>query len=279
MEYREDFKKFLAREEIYEANQRFWQDAVRGLAKASLSDWVINEYGNGVAIRDGNPLFSARIGGDKAIRIIQSSRDLLKPVFASWNSEYVVDSKPLRELVIALQPYKNTYEDALQLIEAFISNQAPDVQEDLNQRYNSQTNRNRIKYLQNFFTKTGLRKNSWNLSVNKLKKEEFDLNFFKKIVNVSQTLYFYESSFDNKKIGREYNSIIIGLWKINRTISLKDRYDLESQKSKHDYVMIVRKTYSNDKAFVLRYNKEVDQLEAKVERLSSALKSQTVSSF
>ncbi|AYB32227.1 hypothetical protein [Chryseolinea soli] len=276
MEYNADFKKFLKAEGIYRTNQEFWRSSIQGLSKIALKDWVKNEYGNGDEIRDGNPLFSAKIAVGKAIRIIQSSRDALKPVWASWNNTYSADNGELHELVVALQPYKETYLDSLQLVEQFVSGGYSELQDKLNLHYNGQTNRNRIKYLENFFERTGLQENSWNLSVSKFRKAEFDLNFFKKIMNVSQALLFYESKFGNKAVEREYQSVVNGLRKINKTITINAKYDLEYKWSKKEYLHLVHKYYPSPKTFISRYNKEVDALEVRVERFAKTLRNQAV---
>jgi hypothetical protein len=274
MEYREDFKRFLKDGKIYKASQEFWRRSVHGLAKTNLTDWVKNEYANGEEIRDGNPLFSARLANDKAIRIIQSSRDALRPVWASWNNTYRVDNAELHELVVALQPYAYVYADSLRLIERFISGEYSGLQDELNFRYNRLTNQNRVKYLAGFFKRTGLRENSWNLSVSKFKKAEFDLNFFKRIASVSQALLFYESKFGNKRVEKDYQSVINGLRKINKTITINAKYDLDDKWSKKEYLHLVQKYYPNPKIFITRYNEEVDALEVRVERFANSWRAQ-----
>jgi hypothetical protein len=136
MDYNENFKKFLSDEIIYKANQEFWRYTIQRVAGTTLHEWVKNEYVNGQEIRDGNPLFSARVAGDKAIRIVQTSRDVLKPQWASWSSRYQIDNGSLQELVVSLQPYPSTYSDALRLIAQFIAGKYSELQDELNFRYN-----------------------------------------------------------------------------------------------------------------------------------------------
>lgn len=110
--YKEDFKNFMSSKNIYFETQEYWKSIISDCFNQSIHEWIDTSFANGQKIEDGNPLFSCRIGEKKAIRIIQDKRNLITPIFASWNSVYNFDGEILEELVIALQPYKSTYYDA-----------------------------------------------------------------------------------------------------------------------------------------------------------------------
>jgi hypothetical protein len=143
-DYSVSFNTFLKNKEIYKQNVTFWESVIKSLTNENQNDWILNNYDNGIEINDGNPLYSVRFDSNKAIRVIQDVRNDVSPKFASWNCNYNIEDVQIEELVIALQPYRNIYNDAIKLIEHFLKNKYKRFQLELNIKYNDLTDRKSV---------------------------------------------------------------------------------------------------------------------------------------
>lgn len=271
LSYTEEFKNFLSEEEIYFQNKKFWKSNIKEFTEEDIEEWILNEFGNGKAINDGNPIFSCRIGNDRAIRIIQAERDKITPIFASWNTENKVGDTTIDELVIAVQPYKKIYDVAIELIDKFLKNKYKRFQHQQNIYFNKVTNERRITYLVDFFENTGLEENSWNLEKKQIKEGDYKISHFKKINNVSYTLSFFPSKFENREIAKAYYSTLKSLWQLNEAITLKNSLDIRNISSKRKYKGKIIEKYINIHNFYISYNSKVDNLEDKYKDLKESL--------
>lgn len=265
--YTEEFKDFMTSHDVYESNKNYWDTFVNEISENDLDDWVINRYANGTEINDGNPLFACKFSNAKALRIIQEPRNPYSPVFASWNSQYLIDDNLINELIIALQPYQETYRNSQELIEKYINGNYKSLQRKLNIQYNEKTNLNRVKFLLRFLENTNLEDNFWNIDRDEVISNKLNHHLFKKIHNVNQNLYFFKSNFENKELKSTYYSTLKTFNKLNNIITLKYNYDLEGGFRSEEYKKDIIKTYSNLHNYLLSYNKTVDTLEEKFKEL------------
>ena len=146
----ENHQNFLDNIQSYRSAKNYWKSRIEKIAGNSYQNWVENKFGNGLEIMDGNPLFSARFN-DKAIRIIQSKRNTKQPKLIAWLDNASLDNKNISELVVALQPYQTSFDNAIYLIKEF-SQSDPGIEDSL------------IKINQKFekeWEKKQLRKQSW----------------------------------------------------------------------------------------------------------------------
>ncbi|CAI2768164.1 hypothetical protein [Flavobacterium collinsii] len=265
--YSEEFKYFMSSDINYERNKDYWKKNIIDLSNHCIEDWVSNSFGNGTEIKDGNPLFSCRFSSDKALRIIQDVRNPYSPVFASWISNYEIEDNSIEELVIALQPYKDTYSNSKLLIQNYLKGNYKLLQKRLNIKYNKKTNNNRIHHILKFLENTELPSNSWNIKSQEIISNQINHNLFKKINNLNQNLYFYQSTFEDKTLKNSFNSFLKSMEKLNNIITLKYSYDLDKGFRSDAYRKDIVKTFSNLNNYVKNYNSTVDDLEEKYKEL------------
>lgn len=265
--YREEFKDFMSSDEFYNLNKNYWRNIIIDLTNENIEDWVLNSFANGTEIRDGNPLFACKLGNGKALRIVQDVRNPYSPIFATWVSNYKIENNDIEELVIALQPYRETYISSKLLIQSFLKGNYKLLQRRLNIKYNRKTNNNRINHVLKFLESTELTSNSWNIRSHEIISNQINHNLFKKINHLNQNLYFYQSTFEDKTLKNSYNSILKSMEKLNNIITLKYSYDLDKGFRSNEYRKDIVKTFSNLNNYVKNYNSTVDDLEEKYKEL------------
>jgi hypothetical protein len=265
--YSEDFKNSLTSKKLYILNQNYWSSKIQQMTDKKIDDWIVNKYGNGKEINDGNPLFSCRVGANKALRIIQSERNPITPYFASWNTENRINGQVIDELVIAIQPYKGIYKATELLLKSFIDNKFKRLQNKINIEYNKKTNDSRIEYLIKFMDKTGLQDNLWNINKTELIKGKYNILHLKKINKLSAKLGYYESKFENRNLSKAYHSTLKSLWNLNEAVTLKNSYDLSRSSSKIQYKIKIIEKYANLHNFLKSYNARVNNLEDNLKEL------------
>lgn len=260
--YNEKFKNFLSSEEVYKDNQQYWKSIIRKITNNDYKDWVINSFANGNEIKDGNPLFACSFGNNKALRIIQEKRNSFSPIFASWTSNYQFDDDEteIDELVIALQPYKETYTYTSQLINAFLQNKYKNFQKKLNVEFNKKTNLKRVQHILNFLENSELQNYYDKINKNHLDKEQINYNLFKKINLFNENLIFYQSIFDDKVLKKSYISVLKNIEDLNKVITIKDSYNLTERFRSTEYKKEIIKNYSNMHNYWKSYNSKVEKL-------------------
>jgi len=253
-DYSESFNTFLKDKEMYKQNVSFWKSVIKSITNENQNDWILNNYDNGVEINDGNPLYSVRFDSNKAIRIIQDKRNDVTPKFASWNCSYNIEDTQIEELVIALQPYKNIYNDAIQLIENFLKNKYKRFQLDLNIKYNDITNEYRLKVIDNIINK---------VSSHILLHQELNqnnLHEYRKLNIYIEEIQNTSSRFQTPIITRKYDKVISNLVDLKNTITLKSQIDFEAKLSLREYKKNIIKSYSNNYNYTTSYNSKMTKL-------------------
>lgn len=97
------FENFLTNKSVYTLNEVYW----RNLANKLLPEECIestniynNTYANGKKIYDGNPIFSARLKGNRTLRIIQEEPESDVADINAWVEH---DPAEKQELVVSLE--------------------------------------------------------------------------------------------------------------------------------------------------------------------------------
>lgn len=262
MIYKEDFKRFHVSKDVYKENQKAWHQYIGKTFDGEIQDWIINEYANGLEILDGNPIYSAKFSNNLAVRIIQSERNPIKPLFASWNTQELDnDNRTVEELVIALQPYKEVYTDSAELIRKYIEGDFKKFQKEKNEYYESKTFEKRIKTIITFFDKTGLEEDKWNITKAKIKGENYDIKRWRKLNSLSENLIIFDIKPKNNFLFKHYKSTVRSLVNVNEIITLKHNFDLYESANKSKYNKRIVNEFSNIHNFVVSYNSKVDALE------------------
>ncbi len=137
------FTSFLNSDTVYDLNRKFWIDIIKK-AQPDSTEWMKNEYNNGVIIRDGNPLVSFKYK-EIALRIIQSDIDSTIPKLIIWEKNH--EEFKITELIIHLQPYNEVYIDTIKLIQLFFKNRYKRTQASLNRKYYIDFSKKRKTYM------------------------------------------------------------------------------------------------------------------------------------
>jgi hypothetical protein len=103
------FPDFLSSPEAYAAAESFWQAYFAKLAQTyrlHLTPYLKNQTAGGQPLRDGNPIYNARLSHSlRAIRIIQTEPETPDEYYLNaWLDTLALDpqTEPLQELVISL---------------------------------------------------------------------------------------------------------------------------------------------------------------------------------
>ncbi|CAA6800596.1 MAG: Unknown protein [uncultured Aureispira sp.] len=119
------YKNFLVKKMIYNQNESYWKRYVRNALEPKVIEhesWLENEYANGTKIYDGNPIYSAKLHNQKAIRIIQEEPESDTRQIAAWVEETEDEHEnKIEELVISLELTRDTRKLALELIKEWAS--------------------------------------------------------------------------------------------------------------------------------------------------------------
>lgn len=100
------YKNFLSDALIYAENQQFWKNIIVDmLGENGVTYPYYNEnFANGKAFLDGNPIFSARSNQNgKIVRIIQEEAENSTPQINLWQENVEVENGVADELVICLE--------------------------------------------------------------------------------------------------------------------------------------------------------------------------------
>ena len=263
MNYQTSFSRFLYSKEIYNTNKKFWKENIEKIYGEPLEEWVINEYANGNEILDGNPIYSAKIGSDKAIRIIQDERNKLTPIFASWLGTVSFEEQKIQELVIAIQPYENIYKDSIELVKLFKEKSFKGFQNLLNKKYGEKTDFNRISYLTHCLKRSGLKEDLWNISKNQIENKSVNISLFKKIHALNEDIQLYELQYIDKSISQKYSAVVLQLSVIDSIITCNDQINITKITSSKDYFTQVQQRCVDLTQYKKVYNRKVDNLENK----------------
>lgn len=213
-----EFENFLKDQSTYDENVNFWKKIILRY-NPDFREWMSDSYGNGVIIKDGNPLIALKLG-NIAIRIIQLERDSLKPKFASWVKKY--EDFEINELVICIQPYQTIYDETEKLIDLFFKNRFQRFQRITNFKYNSLLNRNRTSFLVKNYNAIASKKAIVyeNLSI--------DREVARIVVRMANNLAPNDSVFKVKGISRLYNLSVKKAHEID--FELGNRVDVNNAK-------------------------------------------------
>ncbi|MBK6904839.1 MAG: hypothetical protein IPH04_19040 [Saprospirales bacterium] len=119
------FKNFLDDKRVYRLNQAFWRKQIRktlGKDFPLSTLWVRETFNNGRPFYDGNPIFSARLSSDKALRIVQEEPESNTVEFGYWTEKTSLDrGQVVEEMVISLELSRESRQLAIDAIQKFIN--------------------------------------------------------------------------------------------------------------------------------------------------------------
>jgi len=118
------FRNFLTDKRVYHLNQTFWKKEIQkalGKDYLTLKPWVNDTFNNGRPFYDGNPIFSARLSSNKALRIVQEEPESPTVEFGFWTQKTTFGKDhPVEELVIALELSRESQRLALEVIKEWM---------------------------------------------------------------------------------------------------------------------------------------------------------------
>ena len=146
------FNQFLKSEEVYHQAQRHWQSTVEQVAAGEATEaWMDNRYANGQEILDGNPIYSVFFPRKNlAIRIIQLDKTIENPIMVVWVDTVEHAPQQVQELVVSLQLFAYTFQDALAVLTLFKAGKLTQTRMDaLNKRYERKWEQKKLNHVAN----------------------------------------------------------------------------------------------------------------------------------
>ncbi|MGH1339235.1 MAG: hypothetical protein ACRBFS_24165 [Aureispira sp.] len=119
------YPNFLNDSVVYRQNEAYWARFVQQSLEAYTIHpipWLNKSYGDGTPMYDGNPIYDALLGKNKALRVIQVAPESDALLLSAWIHQTEDEQgEGLEELVVHLQLTKKTRIAALALLEKWVT--------------------------------------------------------------------------------------------------------------------------------------------------------------
>jgi len=267
------FNQFLKSEEVYHQAQRHWQSTVEQVAAGEATEaWMDNRYANGQEILDGNPIYSVFFPRKSlAIRIIQLDKTIENPIMVIWVDTVEHTPQQVQELVVSLQLFAYTFQDALAVLTLFIAGKlTPTRMDALNKRYERKWEQKKLSYVANNRLLESMANKMAAIvqgySISRWDEALADINTlrvsFKK--NVAKSLPD-DLHFNNSQVSAKFDKLKSSLAQLSDVITLG--HTLDSGQLIKKYSTLIIRRYESPSNYVRQVKTKSDNVNESLRRL------------
>lgn len=267
------FNQFLKSEEVYHQAQRHWQSTVEQVAAGEATEaWMDNRYANGQEILDGNPIYSVFFPRKSlAIRIIQLDKTVENPIMVVWVDTVEHAPQQVQELVVSLQLFAYTFQDALAVLTLFKAGKLTQTRMDaLNKRYERKWEQKKLSYVANNRLLESMANKMAAIvqgySISRWDEALADINTlrvsFKK--NVAKSLPD-DLHFNNSQVSAKFDKLKSSLAQLSDVITLG--HTLDSGQLIKKYSTLIIRRYESPSNYVRQVKTKSDNVNESLRRL------------